>query len=132
MSFQFILRTTVSVILLFAGSQTLLAQPFAPVAENTRFVPASGVPRVAALPGPARSQTNPNRQVLTPQTLDNSVYEPTTVLATVGSEYILAGDLMPQVEIVMWLMFKERSQEELERHKKEIDAQKQVLLRNLL
>ena len=109
-----------------------MAQPFAPVAENTRFVPASGVPRVAALPGPARSQTNPNRQVLTPQTLDNSVYEPTTVLATVGSEYILAGDLMPQVEIVMWLMFKERSQEELERHKKEIDAQKQVLLRNLL
>ena len=132
MKSQFILHTTVSVIVLISGTQSLLAQPFAPVAGNSKFVPASGVPRVAALPGPARSQTDPSRQVVTPPTLDNNLYEPTTVLATVGPEYILAGDLMPQVEIVMWLMFKDRSQEELERHKKEIDAQKQVLLRSLL
>ena len=132
MKSQFILRTTVSVIVLLSGTQSLLAQPFAPAVGNSRFVPASGAPKVAALPGPARSQTNPNRQVVTSQTLDNNVYEPTTVLATVGPEYILAGDLMPQVEIVMWLMFKDRSQEELERHKEGIDAQKQVLLRSLL
>ncbi|MBH57978.1 MAG: hypothetical protein CMJ82_12425 [Planctomycetaceae bacterium] len=132
MSFQFILRTTVSVILLFAGSQTLLAQPFGSAAGNSQFVPASGTPRVAALPVPTRNQTDVNSPVAIPQTLDNNVYEPTTVLATVGSEYILAGDLLPQVEIVMWLMFKDRSQEERERYKKEIDAQKQMLLSNLL
>ena len=120
MKSQFILRTTVSVIVLITGAQTLLAQPFAPTAGNSQFVPASGAPRVAALPVPTRNQTDVNPQIAMPQTLDNNVYEPATVLATVGPEYILAGDLLPQVEIVMWLMFKDRSQAELERYKKEI------------
>ncbi|MEE2676294.1 MAG: peptidylprolyl isomerase [Planctomycetota bacterium] len=152
MKYQVILSTVVVTILLASDIHALLAQPFAPLdpavngapelaqpANNSqnfdrpglrpRFVPASGAPRVATLPNNSTAVTG--QATSSNDTIDD-VYEPTTVLATVGPEYILAGDLIPQVEIVMWLMFKDSPPEELAKHKKQIDAQKEMLLKNLL
>ncbi|MCH2371818.1 MAG: peptidylprolyl isomerase [Pirellulales bacterium] len=152
MKHQVILSIVVVAILFASNFDTLLAQPLAPVdptvkgvpesaqpANNSqnfdqpvlrpRFVPASGAPQVAILPNNTTAAT---RQVTSANDTINDVYEPTTVLATVGPEYILAGDLIPQVEIVMWLMFKDSPPEELAKLKKQIDAQKEMLLKNLL
>ena len=134
MKYQVILSTTVVAILLASDIRPLLAQPFAPgvpairgasqpvnssqnLAQLTRpspeFVPVSGAPRIATLSNISATAipqaTSQNRVI-------NDVYEPTTVLATVGPEYILAGDLIPQVEMVMWLMFKDSPPEEMVKH----------------
>jgi len=150
MKYQVILSTTVVAILLASDIRPLLAQPFAPgvpavrgasqpvnssqnLAQPTRpspgFVPVSGAPRIATLSNISAAATP---QATSQNRVINDVYEPTTVLATVGPEYILAGDLIPQVEMVMWLMFKDSPPEEMVKHKKQIDAQKEMLLRNLL
>ncbi len=120
MKFQLLLSTAITVLTFFATAKSVIAQPLAPVqtgGQSSGIVPASGDARVAA---PPRARASDN------------VYEPTTVMATVGSEYILAGDLMPQVEIIMWLMFKDRPKEELDRHRKELEEQKKILMQNLL
>ena len=120
MKYQVILSTAVVAILLASDIRPLLAQPFAPgvpairgasqpvnsshnLAQPTRpspeFVPVSGAPRIATLSNISATAipqaTSQNRVI-------NDVYEPTTVLATVGPEYILAGDMIPQVEMVKW------------------------------
>ena len=153
MKYQVILSTTVVAILLASDIHPLLAQPFTPavptvngvrgavqpvnnsqnLGQPTRqspgFVPVSGAPRIATLSDISTAATP---QVTSQNRGLNDVYEPTTVLATVGPEYILAGDLIPQVEMVMWLMFKDSPPEELIKHKKQINAQKEMLLRNML
>ena len=130
MKYQVILSTTVVAILLASDIQPLLAQPFAPpvssvngvrgavqpvnnsqnLGQPTRqspgFVPVSAAPRIATLSDISTAATP---QATSQNRVINDVYEPTTVLATVGPEYILAGDLIPQVEMVMWLMFKDLS-----------------------
>ena len=61
--------------------------------QTNRFVPASQQQRIAALPN-AVSRSTPTRKSRLPGARD-SIYEPTAVLAKVGPEYILAGDIMP-------------------------------------
>tara|TARA_B100000945_G_C20417480_1_gene615892 strand:+ start:579 stop:1928 length:1350 start_codon:yes stop_codon:yes gene_type:complete len=147
-----ILITTVVVFVSVADRHRLKAQPLAPVlsanngravaqpanntqnfnkpaAQNSNLAPSFVTPRVANLPA---NRITTNAQTDRQSAVIDNVYEPTTVLATVGPEYILAGDLIPQIEIVMWLMFKDMDPEELAKHKNQIAAQKQVLLRSLL
>ena len=122
MKSQIILITTLAAVVFVVDIDPLKAQPLAPVAtpanvaleqvrqvnnnqnvnqpdsRNSKFVAAAGVPQVANLPV-ARGTTSP--QAAIQNTVADNVYEPTTVLATVGPEYILAGDLIPQVEFVL-------------------------------
>ena len=98
--------------------------------QKNRFVPASQQQRIAALPN-AVSRSAPTRKSRLPGARD-SIYEPTAVLAKVGPEYILAGDVMPQVDIVMWMMFKDRSPAEMEKYRRQLDTEKQMLIRSLL
>jgi hypothetical protein len=54
------------------------------------------------------------------------------VLATVGSEYIMAGDLLPQVEMVMWNFIQDIPPAELTKYRDDIARQKEILLTTLL
>jgi hypothetical protein len=90
-------------------------------------------PRVANLPRsrtPQAAQYPQRRRQQPPQT--PKLFKPTTVLATVGSEYIMAGDLLPQVEMVMWNFIQDIPPAELTKYRDDIARQKEILLTTLL
>ena len=90
-------------------------------------------PRVANLPrgrNPQTAQYPQRRRQQPPQT--PKLFKPTTVLATVGSEYIMAGDLLPQVEMVMWNFIQDIPPAELTKYRDDIARQKEILLTTLL
>ena len=90
-------------------------------------------PRVANLPRsrtPQAAQYPQRRRQQPPQT--PKLFKPTTVLATVGSEYIMAGDLLPQVEMVMWNFIQDIPPAELTKYRDDITRQKEILLTTLL
>ncbi|MBT6848132.1 MAG: hypothetical protein HOA14_12030, partial [Planctomycetaceae bacterium] len=90
-------------------------------------------PRVANLPrgrNPQTAQYPQRRRQQLPQT--PKLFKPTTVLATVGSEYIMAGDLLPQVEMVMWNFIQDIPPAELTKYRDDIARQKEILLTTLL
>jgi len=84
-------------------------------------------PRLANYQGD-RSVNPPSRSVQN----SSKLFEPTTVLATVGPEYIMTGDLLPQVEMVMWNYVREIPEAERIRYKDDIARQKETLLGMLL
>jgi hypothetical protein len=86
--------------------------------------------RVADLPRGRNQQTAQYPQRRRPQT--PKLFKPTTVLATVGSEYIMAGDLLPQVDMVMWNFIQNIPPAELTKYRDDIARQKEILLTTLL
>jgi len=100
---------------------------------TTRQLPNQPNPRVANLPrnrNPQAAQYPQRRGQQPPQT--PKLFKPTTVLATVGSEYIMAGDLLPQVEMVMWNFIQDIPPAELTKYRNDIARQKEILLTTLL
>jgi len=90
-------------------------------------------PRVANLPrsrNPQAAQQPQRRRQPPLQT--PKLFKPTTVLATVGSEYIMAGDLLPRVEMVMWNFIQDIPPAELTKYRDDIARQKEILLTTLL
>ncbi len=130
MKSQFVILSLALAITGGLSLRPLAAQPFrASFPSSTNTGPGERpVATVAATADNRNSTTNPGTTPLP----NPDLYEPTAVLATVGPEYILAGDIMPQVEIVMWLMFKDEPKAQLDKHRREIEMQKKMLLRNLL
>ena len=90
-------------------------------------------PRIANLPRGRNQQAAQYPQRRRQQPLQTpQLFKPTTVLATVGSEHIMAGDLIPQVEMVMWNFIQNIPPAELTKYHDDIARQKEILLTTLL
>ncbi|MFL2870099.1 MAG: peptidylprolyl isomerase [Pirellulaceae bacterium] len=64
--------------------------------------------------------------------ISGRIYEPARIIAVVADQYILAGDLLPQADIMIWSMMQSMKPEELEDLKQNRERYRQMAIRSMI
>ncbi|MFP6601341.1 MAG: peptidylprolyl isomerase [Pirellulaceae bacterium] len=91
-------------------------------------LPPVGYPSLPGVPATTPSQSNFPRPVESPR----QVFTAAQVIAVVGDQFVLAGDLLPQVEMIVESVLARMSPEQRGREGVKIQQQRDVLLRKIL
>ncbi|MCH2610126.1 MAG: peptidylprolyl isomerase [Pirellulales bacterium] len=64
--------------------------------------------------------------------ISGRIYEPARIMAVVADQYILAGDLLPQADIMIWSMMQTMKPDELEDLKQNRERYRQMAIRSMI